>query len=83
VPASFIREFTGALDLYEIEETVRWLTADIFHSFRPLVRTVFPTIVQEFCGFFTPEDDGQDQAIQEAREMLRGFILNEEEKSWA
>jgi len=83
VPASFIREFTGALDLYEIEETVRWLTADIFHSFRPLVRTVFPTIVKEFCGFFTPEDDGQDQAIQEAREMLRGFILNEEEKSWA
>jgi hypothetical protein len=79
--SSLLREFTGSLDLYEIEETVRWMSKDIGQSIRPLARTIFPAIVKEFCGFFTPEDDGQDQAIQEAREMLRGFILNGEESS--
>jgi hypothetical protein len=83
VLVSLVREFTGSLDLYEIEETARWMAAEAGQSLRPLARTLFPVIVKEFCGFFTPEDDGQDQAIQEARDMLRGFLLKEEEKSWA
>ncbi|MFZ5571318.1 MAG: hypothetical protein ACOZF0_12995 [Thermodesulfobacteriota bacterium] len=82
VLVSKLREFTGALDLYEIEKTVGWFAAEIGHSFRPLARTVFPVLVQEFCDFFTPEDDGQDQEIQEARKRLRNFVLNEEERSW-
>lgn len=80
VLGSLMTEFTGSLDLYEIEESVRWLANDMGKAARPLARTVVPVLVKEFCGFFTPEDDGQDEAIQEAREMLRGFILNGEAK---
>ncbi len=75
---SLLTEFTGSLDLYEIEESVRWMAKDLGRTVRPLARTLFPIVAKEFFGFLTPEDDGQDEAIQEAREMIRRFILNEE-----
>jgi len=81
VLTSLLSEFVGSLDLYEIEESLRWLAKDMGQVVRPLARTVTPIIIKEFCGFFTPEDDGQDEALQESLEMLRGIILKEEERS--
>lgn len=75
---SLVSEFTGSLDLDEIEETLGWLSTDMSKAVRPLARTVVPVVIKEFCGFFTPEDDGRDEAIQDARDTLRRFLLNGE-----
>ncbi len=77
---ALVSEFVNSLDLYELEETMAWVSRDLGHSIRPLFRMMAPPVVQELCKFFEPEDDddGYDDAMLQARQRLRQLLLGKE-----
>ena len=75
---TLVSEFVRSLDLFEVEDFLAWFARDMGETVRPVVRTVAPHIIREVVTALSPEDDGNDEAIDEARNLLRRFIMNEE-----
>ncbi|MBU1170977.1 MAG: hypothetical protein KKD44_15575 [Proteobacteria bacterium] len=77
---ALVTEFVNSLDLYELEESMGWLSRDLGQAVRPVFRMVAPSIVREICGFFTPgeDDDGYDEAMNQTRDLLSRLIQKKE-----
>jgi hypothetical protein len=73
-------EFTSTIDTDELLICLSSITTDTIKGFRPIIRLVAPVIIKEVIGSLSPEDDGNDELIDEARETLRHFILGREDR---
>jgi len=73
-----ISEFLNTLDLDEIEKVLETIFIENNTSFRPLVRTTFPIIVNAFMECLSEENDDNDEKIDNAKNQLRQFILGKE-----
>ena len=73
-----IREFINTLDLDEFSIFLDWVVSEASGSLRPLVRTGAPIIIKGIMSSLTPENDGNNERIEEAREMVRQFIMGSE-----
>ena len=75
IAMSILESFAYSMDLDEIGETARWLARDLADSFKPLVRSVFPPLVEGLCECLAPENDehqeGVDKALNALRELLK------------
>jgi hypothetical protein len=71
-------EFTSTIDTDELLICLSSITTDTIKSFRPITRLVVPLLIKEVISSLSPEDDGNDELIDEARETLRHFILGRE-----
>ncbi len=80
-------EFTSAIDTDELFICLSSITTDTMKGFRPIIRPIIrsvgPLLIKEVIGSLTAEDDGaeddgNDELIDEAREMLRNFIMGKE-----
>lgn len=77
---TLVSEFVRSLDLFELTDFLAWFAKDMGETVRPVVRTVAPHIIREVFSALSPEDDGNDEAIDEARNLMRRFIMNGEER---
>lgn len=77
---SLVSEFVRSLDMFELTDFLAWFARDMGETVRPVVRTVAPHVIREVFSALTPEDDGNDEAIDEARNLMRRFIMNGEER---
>jgi hypothetical protein len=77
---TLVTEYVNSLDSYELEESLSWIIKDLGEAVRPVFRMAAPHVIREVCGFFNPgeSDDGYDEAMIKARDLLRQFILNKE-----
>jgi len=77
---TLVAEYVNSLDSYELEESLSWMIKDLGAAIRPVFRLAAPHVIQEVCGFFNPgeSDDGYDEDMIKARDLLRQFILNKE-----
>jgi len=73
-----VTEFVNTLDLYEIEETVTWLSRDLTQTFQPVLQTVLPVVIKDVISCLTTDTDANDRDIAEMRTRLRQFIMNED-----
>jgi hypothetical protein len=73
-----VTEFVNTLDLYEIEETVTWLSRDLTQTFKPVLQTVLPVVIQEVVSCLETDNGENGEAITEMRTRLRRFIMDEE-----
>ncbi len=73
-----IREFINTLDLDEFSIFLDWVVNEASGSLRPLIRTAAPIIIKGIISSLTPENDGNNERIEEAREMVRQFIMGSE-----
>lgn len=70
-----VTEFVNTLDLYEIEETVTWLSHDLTQAFQPALQAALPVVIKDVINCLAT-DNGEE--ITEMRTLLRRFIMNEE-----
>jgi hypothetical protein len=73
-----VSEFVNTLDLYEIEETVNWLSRDLTQTFKPILQTVLPVVIQDVVSCLETDNGENGEAITEMRTRLRRFIMDEE-----
>lgn len=78
---NLFQEFINTLDLYELEDTLGLLAGDLRETVRPLVRAVAPVVIKEMLGCLESENDGNDDAVDDVRTMLRCFILGNDFKA--
>lgn len=77
---NLISEFTGTLDLGEIELLFEASAKGAFTPFKPVLRTVLPDLLTGLIECFATENDGNDEKIEQARLGLRKFIMGDEVK---
>ncbi len=75
---NLVTEFVNTLDLYEIEESLSWISRDLTQRFKPVIQTVAPVVIKDIIGCLMSETTDNDEQINSARKMLRQFIMNEE-----
>jgi len=73
-----IFEFTNTLDLNEIESSLKTIMLDNSTSIGPLVRTMFPIIVDSLIDCLSAENDDNDEKIDNARKKVCQFIMGKE-----
>jgi hypothetical protein len=73
-----VTEFVNTLDLYEIKETVTWLSRDLTQTLKPVLHTALPVLIQDVIRCLAAESDANGRRIEEMRTMLRQFIMNED-----
>lgn len=71
-------EFVNTLDLYEVEETVTWLSRDLTQAFQPVLQTMLPVIIKDVIHCMETDNGDNGEEITEMRRQLRRFIMNEE-----
>ncbi|ACL06569.1 conserved hypothetical protein [Desulfatibacillum aliphaticivorans] len=75
---SILESFSYSVDLDEVGETAQWLARDLADSFKPLVRSVFPPLVQGVCECLAPENDEHQEGIDNALNALRELLKPQE-----
>jgi len=80
VLASMINHFANSIDVYELEDTLRWLARDVLDGFKPVGRMIAPHIVIMLSEWLTPDenDDGYDQEVEKALNALRLCLSDKE-----
>jgi hypothetical protein len=73
-----VTEFVNTLDLYEIEETVTWLARDLTETFKPVLQTVLPVVIQDVISCLATDTGDNGEQITAMRTRLRRFIMNED-----
>jgi len=72
-----VTEFVNTLDLYEIQESVEWFSRDLADTLHPLIRTLAPVVVKDIFHCLESDTGEYGEPIDEMRQALRNFILNE------
>lgn len=72
------RQFTDALDGYELAEASRKLFLEAGGSMRPAARAVVPQLVLWVADILKPGDDEHEDAAARARDALREMFSREE-----
>ena len=75
-----VTEFVNTLDLYEIEETVTWLSRDLAQTLKPVLQTVLPVVIQDVITCLETDNGENGEEITEMRTRLRRFIMDEEKR---
>ncbi|MCP4118939.1 MAG: hypothetical protein GY737_26790 [Desulfobacteraceae bacterium] len=73
-----VEEFVDTLDLYEIEETVAWVSRDLTETFKPVLQTVVPVVAKDLIECLASGNNGNEEQITAMRKTLRRFIMDEE-----
>ena len=73
-----VSEFVNTLDLYEIEETVTWLSRDLAQAFQPVLQTMLPVVIKDVIHCMETDNGDNGEEINEMRRQLRRFIMDEE-----
>ncbi|MCP4694241.1 MAG: hypothetical protein GY859_39775, partial [Desulfobacterales bacterium] len=58
--------FFDALDVYEVGDTLKWLTGDVVQSAKPLIREVAPDVIRGVTELIRPDGDDNDNELREA-----------------
>jgi len=75
---SLVRQFTDALDGYEVGEAARRLFSEAGDPARPLARAVVPGLVLWMADILKPADDEHEDAAAQARDALHDLFAREE-----
>ncbi len=73
-----VTEFVNTLDLYEIEESVTWISRDLTQTFKPVIQTVLPVVLKDVITCLVTDTNDNSEQIMQMRTLLRQFIMNEE-----
>ncbi len=73
-----VTEFVNTLDLYEIEETMTWLSRDLTQTFQPVLQTVLPIVIRDVISCLVNANGDNSQQINAMRTQLRRFIMSED-----
>jgi ABC-type transporter Mla subunit MlaD len=73
-----VAECVNALDLYEIEESAQWIARDLSKPLRPVIQAILPTIVREAIDCLEKDTGENGEQIEDMRQTLRRFILQQE-----
>jgi len=83
-PESGSRLLTGVMsqvDLYELEETVKWMTGDGAAILKPAGRAIMPRMVHMLCDMLEHSDDEFEEEAAGARLRLYNLLMKEEARS--
>ena len=75
---NIVTEFVNTLDLYEIEESVTWISHDLTQTFKPVIQTVLPVVLKDVINCLVTDTNDNSEQIMQMRTLLRQFIMNEE-----
>lgn len=75
---NLVTEFVDTLDLYEIEESVTWISRDLTETIKPVLQTVVPVIVNDLIQCLASGNNGNEEPITAMRKSLRRFIMDGE-----
>ena len=80
VITSMISQFTNSLDLFELEDTLRWVTKDVLDELKPVGRLIAPQIVIMLSEWLAPDenDNGYGEETEKALNALQARLLNRE-----
>jgi hypothetical protein len=80
---SMISQFVNSLDLFELEDTLKWVAKDVLDEFKPVGRLIAPQIVLMLSEWLAPDenDDGYDEETEKALNALQARLLNREGRS--
>ncbi|MBW1817630.1 MAG: hypothetical protein JRJ60_10775, partial [Deltaproteobacteria bacterium] len=80
VIASMISQFANSVDLFEFEDTLKWLTREVLVGLKPVGRLVAPQIVVMLSEWLAPDgnDNGYDEETEKALDALQARLLRRE-----
>jgi hypothetical protein len=80
VVASMISRFANSVDLFELEDTLKWLAKDVLDGLKPVGRLIAPQIVVMLSEWLAPDenDNGYDEETEKALKALQARLLNRE-----
>jgi hypothetical protein len=68
----------NAIDAKEAGETVRWFTADVVESLKPVASEVLPPIIRGIADLLKPDPGNDSEEMQEALAYLKNVINGKE-----
>jgi len=77
VYAELVRQFTGAIDGYELGQAGKMIFNGAGQELRPIARSVVPKFVAWICDVIAPADDEYEDDAQQARDALRSLFVKE------
>ncbi len=71
---SMLESFSYSLDIQELGDAAQWLMRDVAVSFKPLIRSVFPHVVEGICECLAPDNDAEQEGVERALGALRELL---------
>lgn len=81
IAPAVVRQFVDALDLSELQDTVKWIVDELGEAMRPLARVVVPQLLRGICAWLTPEEDDNKADVEVALTGLRALLQDEADRS--
>ena len=80
VITSMISQFANSVDLFELEDTLKWVAKDVLDELKPVGRLIAPQIVVMLSEWLAPDenDNGYDEETRKALNALQVRLLNRE-----
>jgi len=80
VITSMISQFANSLDLFELEDTLKWVAKDVLNELKPVGRLIAPQIVVMLSEWLAPDenDNGYDEETEKALNALQVRLLGRE-----
>lgn len=71
-------QLISTLDLYAVEDTVKWAVENLGEVLKPLGRIIMPNLIKMAAGWLSANGDGYDEDLAHARETIFGFTAQKE-----
>ena len=78
---SLATQLVGSLDIDELKDATELFNSGVGEALKPLGRAVLPGLIKNFCEYFASEDDEYEDEVEEARVILKNFIMGDEVQS--
>ena len=80
VITSMISQFANSVDLFELEDTLKWLAREVLDGLKPVGRLVAPQIVVMLSEWLAPDenDNEYDEETEKALNALQVRLLSRE-----
>ncbi len=69
-----VEEFISTLDLYELEDTVKWTVENLGETLQPLGRILLPNFIKMAADWISTNGDEYDEELSQARETIVQFL---------
>ena len=73
-----VDEFISTLDLYEIEDTVKFTMENLGEVIKPLGHVIFPNLIKMTADWLSENGNGQSEELIQARETIVQFLNHNE-----
>lgn len=71
-------EFISTLDLYELEDTMKWAVENFKEPLKPLGEILVPSLIKMAADWISTDEHEQDEELEQAKKTIIQFLNNKE-----